>query len=148
MARVRLSGKCRRAPTSRSGRPARRCSKSDGGGVGADAGAEPGTVKVRYRARGTISVKTLTSSPSAVWPWHLEKRPARRGQKTSKTSFGCSRSNLDQQMKPGVSDQVTREHEVQLLQTSSTGKISRTQGSTYRARGKGSPSTSRWRQPS
>jgi hypothetical protein len=148
MARVRLSRKCRRAPTSRSGRPARRRSRSDGGGVGADAGTERGTVKVRYRARGTISVKTLTSSPSAVWPWHLEKRPARRGQKTSKTSFGCRRSNLDQQMKSGVSDQVTREHEIQLLQTSSTRKISGTQSSTYRARGKGSPSTSRWRQPS
>jgi hypothetical protein len=118
MARVRLSRRCRRVPTSRSVRPARRRSRSDDGGVGADAGEERGTVMVRYRARGTISVKTFTSSPSARWPWHLEKRPARRGQKTSKTSCGCRRSNLEQRMKIGVRDQVSRKGEAQLLQTS------------------------------
>jgi len=118
MARVRLSRRCRREPTSRSGRPARRRSRSDDGGVGANAGAERGTVMVRYRARGTISVKTLTSSPSAVWPWHLEKRPARRGQKTSKTSRGCRRSNLGQlKRKSEVRDQVTRKNKAQLPPT-------------------------------
>jgi hypothetical protein len=101
MARVRLSRKCRRAPTSRSGRPARRRSRSNGRGEGAGSGREGGTMKARCRARGTTSVKTLTASPSAVWPWHLAKRPARRGQKTSNTSFGCRRSNLEQQIYQG-----------------------------------------------
>ncbi len=143
-----LSRRCRRVPTSRSGRPDRRRSRSDDGGVGVGAGAERGTVMERYRARGTISVKTLTSSPSAVWPWHLAKRPARRGQKTSKTSFGCRRSNLEQQIKSGGSNQVTRKLEVQLLQTSGTKGRSKIPSATYLSRGKGSPSTSRWRQPS
>ncbi len=148
MARVKLSRRWRRAPRSRSGRPARRRSRSDEGGTGADAGAERGTVMERYRARGTISVKTLTSSPSAVWPWHLAKRPARRGQKTSKTSCGCRRSNLKQQRKERDKTLRIREKGTQPLPTYNIPEKEQTQNPTYRAMGNGSPSTSRCRQPS
>jgi hypothetical protein len=94
MARVRLSRRCRRVPRYKSERPARRRSRRDGGEGEAAPGPDGGTATVRGRTRGTTSVKTFTSSPFAVCPWHLAKRCARRGQKTSNTSLGWRRSNL------------------------------------------------------
>ncbi len=148
MARVRLSRRCRRVPRSRSERPARRRSRRDGGDGEAASEPDGGTATGRRRTRGTTSVKTFTSSPLAVCPWHLAKRWARRGQKTSNTSLGWRRSNLRAGINRG-DKKTTAINAIPNINNIQHHKAEAQSGkSTYRAIGNGSPSTSRCRHPS